>query len=707
MMKTAFKKLVSLFTVLSVCFAIIPLFAFDGFAADGVSMRLEKLKKDFPTGYYYNHKVKTNKDTIKNLLEERNEAYSASVTRYPCTDHGDTAQTGTYDCNYFDGGYQCHGFASMLFYEIFGVRQSTLEKRKKSFSSIKPGDLVRLKKDSHSAIVVSVNGSTFTVAESNVGSLTEAESCKIRWGKSYKLSDITYYVRANNYDKISADTDWKKIEGKENPGSSFYAAIYNGNKVMTVYNGSAVLKAYTGSASQIWKFTRQKNGSYKVENCKNGRFLEVDGAVKSGKAKIKTSKTFSGKKSQLWAFYKSGEKYYLSADCGVSVLTAVADGSMRVDKKTAGSSRLFTVKKKSPPEASTLKAKSANASVSLSWTKGKNTSSFDVRIYNSSAKLYKEIKGQKGTSLKLSLPAGTYSAEIISRNAFSQTVGNRVYFTVGKKGVLGKTAKVTDSQTVSSITLSWTAVPDADCYAIFNKTSKGWKTVAVTEKTKHTFSKLSAGKKYTLGIKACKKDKNGKLIPSEEYVSFTTATKLVATDKISVSQTESSVTLKWNEVKKADGYAVYKKTSSGWEKLGTTADKKYTVNGLSAGASYTFGVSAYMKTTLGTVYGEIKSVSVATKPAAPTLTLSNVKNLKATIRWNKVSGADGYQVFYKTDNGEGYTHLANYKATDGGIEIKNLKNGVNYTLAVRAYKKSGGKNIYGAYAFVSFKAKYA
>ena len=98
---------------------------------------------------------------------------------------------------------------------------------------------------------------------------------------------------------------------------------------------------------------------------------------------------------------------------------------------------------------------------------------------------------------------------------------------------------------------------------------------------------------------------------------------------------------------------------------------------------------------------------VATKPAAPTLTLSNVKNLKATIRWNKVSGADGYQVFYKTDNGEGYTHLANYKATDGGIEIKNLKNGVNYTLAVRAYKKSGGKNIYGAYAFVSFKAKYA
>ncbi len=707
MMKTAFKKLTSLFVVLSVCFAIIPLFAFDGFAADGVSMRLEKLKKDFPTGYYYNHKVKTKQDTIKNLLEERNESYSASVTRYPCTDHGETAQTGTYDCNYFDGGYQCHGFASMLFYEIFGVRQSTLEKREKSFSSIKPGDLVRLKKNSHSAIVVSVKGNTFTVAESNVGSLTEAESCKIRWGKSYKLSDITYYVRANNYDKISADTDWKKIEDKASLGSSFYAAIYNGNKVMTVSNGGVVLEAYTGAATQIWKFTKQKNGSYKIENCKNGRFLEVEGAVKSGKAKVKTSKTFSSKKSQLWAFYKSGEKYYLSADCGVSVLTAVSDGSVCVDKKTTGSSRLFTVKKKGTPEASTLKAKGANGSVSLSWSKGKNTSNFDIKIYNSSSKLYKEYKSKKVTSLKVSLPAGTYSAEIISKNAFSQTKGNKVYFTVGKKDVLGKTARVTDSQTVSSITLSWTPVPDADCYAIFHKTSNGWKTVAVTEKTKHTFSKLSAGKKYTLGIKACKKDKNGKLTPSKEYVTFTTATKLVATDKISVSQTASSVTLKWNEVKKADGYAVYKKTSSGWEKLGTVTDKKYTVKSLSAGKSYTFGVRAYMKTTLGTVYGEIKSVSAVTKPKAPTLTVSNVKNLKATIRWNKVSGADGYQVYYKIDNGEGYTHLANYKATDGGIEIKNLKNGVNYTLAVRAYKKADGKNIYGAYSTVSFKAKYA
>jgi len=691
--------------VLSVCFVLIPLLSLEGFAADGVSMRLEKLKKDFPSGYYYNHKVEKSEDIIINLLEERNESYSKSVTRYPCLDHDGKAEVGVYDCNYFDGGYQCHGFASMLFYEIFGVRQTTQKKIKKNKSAIKPGDLVRVNDDTHSAIVVSVKGDSFTVAECNVGDGNERNSCKIRWGRGYKLSDITYYVRAENYGKVSANTNWKNVEDKTSLGSSFYAAIYNGEKALTLSGKTAVFKKYSGAASQVWKFTKQKNGSYKIESCKNGLALEVEGAVKSGKAKIKAAK-FSSEKSQLWAFYKSGKSYYLSADCGKSVLVAAGDGSARVDKKTSGSSRLFTVKKKGAPEASTLKAKGADGYVNLSWSKGKNTSSFDIKIYDASLKLCKEYKKQKNTSLKVRLSAGTYSAEIISENAYSEAKGNTVYFTVGKKGVLGKVAKVTSSQTTSSITLSWTAVPNADAYAIFQKKAEGWKAVAVTEKTKHTFKKLSAGKKYTLAIKACKKSKDGKLTPSNGYVTFTVATKLKAVSKLSASQSTSSVTLKWSALKNADGYRIYKKTSSGWEKLGTTSGVKFTAKGLSAGKNYTFAVKPYMKTTLGTVWGELNSISAATKPKAPTVTVSDVKNLRAKIRWDKVSGADGYQVYYKVAGQEEYTLLANYKSTDGGVELSKLKNGVSYTFAVRAYKKAGGKNIYGPYTKVSFKAKY-
>ncbi len=706
MMKNTNKKLIMLFAMLSVCFSIIPLFSFDGFAADGVSMRLEKLEKDFPTGYYYNHKVKTQQDTIQNLLEERNEGYSGTVSRYPCVDHSGKAEVGAYDCNFFDGGYQCHGFASMLFYEIFGIRQSTLEKREENLSDIKPGDLVRLNRDRHSAVVVSVTGDTFTVAESNVGSGDEAESCKIRWGRSYKISDITYYVRAENYEAVSADTDWKKIEDKKDLGSSFYAAILNGKRALSPGNGNSVeFSAYSDPASQVWRFTRQKNGSYKIENCKSGLVLTVENSVKSGKAKVRTE-VYSGEKSQLWSFYKSGSKYYLSADCGVSVLVAADNNGAYVNKKSSAASRLFTVKKKGAPEASVLKAEGTVGSVSFSWTKGKNTDNFVIKVYDSSSKLYKKYKNQKGTSLKVKLPAGTYSAVIYSKNAYSYTKGNTVHFTVSEKGLLGKTAKVTSSSTKSSITLSWTSVPGADCYAIFHKTADGWKAAAITEKTKHTFKGLPAGKKYTLGIKACKKADGDKLIPSEEYVTFTAATKLKATAKISVSQTTSAVTLKWSKVENADGYAVYKKTSSGWEKLGRMTGRKYTVKSLSAGTGYTFGVKAYMNTSLGRVYGEMKTVKTATAPKAPVLSSDNIKNLRAKILWNKVSGADGYQVYYKINDSEEYTHLADYKATDGGVELTRLTNGVYYTFAVRAFRTVGSDRVYGPYSEITFKASY-
>ncbi len=705
MTETASKKLISFFAVLFICLAAIPLFVFDGFAADGVTMRLEKLEKDFPSGYYYNHRVNKKQDTVTSLLEDRNEGYWSSVTKYPCLDHDGKAQVGTYDCNYFDGGYQCHGFASMLFYEIFGVRQTAHGKIEKNTSQIKPGDLVRMDNDTHSAIVVSVKGDSFTVAECNIGDSQERNSCKIRWGRECNVSDIDYYIRAKNYDKVSADTNWKNVEDKKNFGSEFYAVIYNGKKVLTLSGKTAVFKAYKGTAAQVWKFTRQKNGSYKIESCKNGLVLEVEGAVKSGKANIKTAK-FSGAKAQLWSFYKSGKSYYISADCGKSVLVASGDGSALVNKKTAASTRLFTLKKHSAPEASTIKAKASDGYVKLSWTKGKNTTDFDVKIYDASSKLRKQYQNQKGTSLEVKLSAGTYSARIISKNAYSETTGNTVYFTVGKKGELGQVAKVTSSPTLSSITLSWTPVPGADSYAIFQKTADGWKAVAVTEKTKHSFKKLSAGKKYLLAIKACKKSKDGKLTPSKKYIAFTVATKPKAVSKLTASQSTSAVALKWPELKNADGYRVYKKTSSGWEKLITTSEVNFTAKGLSAGQNYTFAVKPYIKTTLGVVWGELLSINTATKPAAPVVSVAGVKNLKATLRWDKVKGADGYQVYYKLAGQEEYTYLANYSSGEGGVELSKLTAGVKYTFAVRAYKTVNGKAVYGPYSEVSFIARF-
>lgn len=702
MYKTAVKKLITLFTAVLLCLAAFSAAGFSSFAADGISMRLDKLKRDFPQGWYYNHKVKSDSDKRINLLEHREEKYSRSVTRYPCMDHDGTAEKGAYDCNYFDTGYQCHGFASMLFYEIFGVRASTLEANKKAPFDIKPGDLVRLNKDTHSAIVLSVKGDKFTVAECNIGEKGVAPSCKISWGRGYSLKDITYYVRAENYSKVSADTSWKNIEDKYDAGSSFYAAIYtsSGKKALTLSGkSSAVFKKYTGSASQVWSFTKQKNGSYKIINCKNGKAL----TLADGK-KVVLSQS-SSDKGQLWAFYESSGKYFISAEGSSYVLSCNSDSKAVCTEKTTASSKLFVLEKKSTPSASTLKAKGANGYVNLSWSKGKNTKSYDIEVYNASSKLYKKTENLTSASLKLKLPAGNYSAKIISKNAFSKTQGNTVYFTVGKKGVLGKTAKVTAKYTSDTISLSWTPVPDADGYAVYVKKGKSWKKLVSVQKTSCTLKKLTPGQKYSLAVRAYKL-KNGKTSLAESYTKFTAATKMKAPSKLTATQTASSVTLKWSAMKQADGYIVYRKTSSGWKKVSTASKNTLTVKKLTAGKSYTFGVCGYIRTTVGTVTGEIKSFATVTAPKAPSVTVKNISKLTAEIRWNKVSGADGYQVHYKVSGDKNYTHLADYKATDGGVKLNGLTKNAEYTFTVRAYKKSGSKRVYGEKKSVSFTAKY-
>lgn len=703
MFKYAVKKLILLFTAVLLYFTALFTFGLNSFAANGVEMRLEKLRNDFPHGWHYNHKVKTEADKCISLLEERNERYAKTVSRYPCVDHGSAAEKGAYDCNYFDGGYQCHGFASMLFYEIFGVRQSELSKNTKAPFKIKPGDLVRLNKDTHSAVVLSVKGESFTVAECNVGINGEAPCCNISWGEAYELDDITYYVRADNYSSVASDTNWKSIEEKADLGTEFYGAVYNGEKALTLKGKSTVaFEKYTGASSQVWKFTREKNGSYKIVSCKNGKALAVK-KDDSGALKV-TLSTVNDSKGQLWAFYKSGNRYFLSADSSTRVLTAGTDSKASAGSKATATAKLFTLEKKKAPVAAKIKAKGANGYVSLSWSKEKYTKSFDVELFDASGKLYKKYRSVTEASLKLKLPAGNYSARIISKNAYSETQGNTVYFTVGKKGVLGKTARATAEGRSSEISLSWTSVPDADGYGIFVKQKGSWKRLGTTKKTSYTVKKLTSGKRYTLAVRAYKL-KDGKVSLAKAYTAFTAATKPGAPSKLSASQTVSSVTLKWSAVKTADGYRVYVKTSSGWKKVASTAARSLSISKLTAGKSYTYGIRAYIKTDTGTVFGSIKSITTATKPKAPKVSVSDVKNQRATIRWDKVSGADGYQVFYRLKGDDSYTLLAAYKATDGGVSLTGLAKNTEYTFAVRAFKKAGGKVIYGSRKTVTFTAK--
>lgn len=176
---------------------------------------------------------------------------------------------------------------------------------------------------------------------------------------------------------------------------------------------------------------------------------------------------------------------------------------------------------------------------------------------------------------------------------------------------------------------------------------------------------------------------------------------------LKATQTTSSVKLTWSKVTGAAGYRVFKHDGKKWVKVADTKNTNYTVNELKSGTIYKYAVKAYAKSGNTTYFSaSYTQLATATKPGTPTLK-ATAGAKKASLSWNKQTGASGYVVYMSTSKSGTYKKVATVK---GGIKVSCTKTGLTkgktYYFKVRAYKTVSGTNIYGAYSAVkSVKAK--
>ncbi len=276
-------------------------------------------------------------------------------------------------------------------------------------------------------------------------------------------------------------------------------------------------------------------------------------------------------------------------------------------------------------------------------------------------------------------------------------------YTYGSKLILPSPKETLTTQTLKSVTLSWSKVKRADGYRIkyYDSKKDSWVTVTDTKKRTLTVDGLKTGKKYTFRVYAYIKE-NGKKIFSKTYSEIGTATKPDNVEKITAKRTVSTITLMWNKVKGATGYTVYKNVNGAWKKLGTTDSTSYKVNKLSSGKSYQFSVRPYIKTAAGTILSPSgRRYTTSTKPATATLSVSSP--LKGTVKlsWSNVKNETGYQVYYSDKVSGSYVKLGDYKANITVATFNKLKSSKTYYFKVRAYKTTeSGNNIYGAFSEV-------
>lgn len=177
----------------------------------------------------------------------------------------------------------------------------------------------------------------------------------------------------------------------------------------------------------------------------------------------------------------------------------------------------------------------------------------------------------------------------------------------------------------------------------------------------------------------------------------------------SASTAESGrVTLTWNEVPGASGYAVYMSTSAGVTRLNayrfTSADNSMTITALSPGTTYYFIVSALGKSgEIGTskemsyraVRDEVGLIDFKDIPTAvtPEPTAAQPTQQEAakpvTLAWESVPGATSYNLYWRNQAGVTKQNGKKISNVKNPHRITDWKPGLTYYFVITAVNKDG------------------
>ncbi len=177
------------------------------------------------------------------------------------------------------------------------------------------------------------------------------------------------------------------------------------------------------------------------------------------------------------------------------------------------------------------------------------------------------------------------------------------------------------------------------------------------------------------------------------------------TEKLTVSQTTSSIKLSWSKVYGATGYRVYlyDYNEKEWVRIKSTTANSFTLKALNSGTRYRFAVQAYHKTADGTVYfsGGKVAVTTSTKPATvKSLKASSPAKGKLSLSWANISGETSFEIYYSTSKNGTYKKYCEVGANTVKYNAANLKSGNTLYFKVRACKTINGVTVYGDFSTV-------
>ena len=235
--------------------------------------------------------------------------------------------------------------------------------------------------------------------------------------------------------------------------------------------------------------------------------------------------------------------------------------------------------------------------------------------------------------------------------------------------------------TVTGSKISWGKCSGASKYRVYYLKNKSWKALGNTSATSFTHNKLKSETKYTYTVRCL--DSKGNFVSG--YDKNGTSNIFLNPPKISsLANINGGVEIKWNTLKYADGYRVYRKTkNTGWTRIGNTEDNTFKDTNVKSGTAYTYTVRCVDEDgNFASYFNNGKSVTFVKTP-----TINKIENTAtgSKISWGKCSGASKYRVYYLKNRS--WKALGNTTATS--FTHNKLKSETKYTYTVRCLDSKG------------------
>lgn len=243
-----------------------------------------------------------------------------------------------------------------------------------------------------------------------------------------------------------------------------------------------------------------------------------------------------------------------------------------------------------------------------------------------------------------------------------------------------KIAFTSISATTKGVKLVWDKNTAATSYYLYRSVDGSkWARYAVIKGTTTTYTdtNVESGKTYKYRVRGVSGSSVGCYDATGICISFVNTPVLK-----SVQNTKDGISLKWNSVKGATGYRVYRRATAdkGWTYLGVIKGTTYNDKKVQNEVTYTYTVRAVLKNSLSAFESGLTLKHIKTPEITSVVSVDD----GLAIQWESVSGVSGYYLYRKAPGEKNWTRIATVRNNNEYVD-ENVTEGVEYTYTVKAF----------------------